>query len=93
MKFKGRVFQDKDFWLAEVPALNITSQGKSYQEALEMIKDTIESIINISKKDVKIYIYTNAQNTNIFQISSSHIIPILQFWFYKWYYKYISSLK
>lgn len=48
MRFEGRVWKDKEsrYWLAEVPLLDIMTQGTSKNNACRMIADAIESLIN-----------------------------------------------
>lgn len=46
MRFGGRVWKDGGFWLVEVPALDITTQGRTRREALEMIADAIEGFVD-----------------------------------------------
>lgn len=46
MRFKGRVWKGKKFWLVEVPALDVMTQGHSRKEALAMIADAIEVLVN-----------------------------------------------
>lgn len=44
--FEGRLQKDGKFWMIEVPALDIATQGKTRSEAFEMIADAIESLVN-----------------------------------------------
>ncbi len=46
MRFEGRVWEDGEHWLIEVPALHALTQGHSKQEALEMIRDLVETMAN-----------------------------------------------
>ena len=46
MRFEGRVFRDGRFWLAEVPLLEAMTQGRSRKEALSMISDWLETMVN-----------------------------------------------
>lgn len=46
MRFEGRVVREGRFWLAEVPLLDAITQGKTRSEALEMIADWVETMIN-----------------------------------------------
>jgi predicted RNase H-like HicB family nuclease len=56
MEFEGRVWKEGKFWLIEVPALNIMTQGSTKKEALEMAQDNIFGLIecyfelDVSKK-------------------------------------------
>ncbi len=46
MRFRGKVYQDGKFWLAEVPVLNTMTQGHTHKEALAMVKDLLETLAN-----------------------------------------------
>ena len=48
MRFEGRVWKDRGskYWLAEVPLLDVMTQGTSKSKAYEMIADAIQSLIN-----------------------------------------------
>ncbi|NGX45352.1 MAG: hypothetical protein K940chlam2_00501 [Chlamydiae bacterium] len=37
MELEGKVFKEGEWWLNEVPSLNLMTQGKTKQNALEMI--------------------------------------------------------
>lgn len=54
MKIEGKVFKDSNFWLIEMPILDIMTQGKTKKEALEMAKGSIEDLID--NFDFKIYL-------------------------------------
>ena len=46
MRFRGKVYEDGEFWLAEVPVLEAMTQGRSKEEALVMAGDLLESLAN-----------------------------------------------
>ncbi len=46
MRFEGRVFRDGRWWLAEIPILDAMTQGRTRKEALEMIADWLETMID-----------------------------------------------
>src|SRR5947207_3225472 len=46
MRFEGRLFRDGRFWLAEIPLLDAMTQGRTRAEALHMIGDWLETMIN-----------------------------------------------
>ena len=56
MEFEGRRWKDGKFWLIEIPALNIMTQGTTKKKALEMVQDNVLGLIEcyfkleISKK-------------------------------------------
>jgi len=55
MRFYGKVFKDKNFWLAEVPIFEAMTQGRTKKEALAMICDWFETMINKPGFSVTIY--------------------------------------
>jgi predicted RNase H-like HicB family nuclease len=46
MRFEGNVIHEGRFWLAEIPLLNAITQGRTRTEALEMIVDWLETMVN-----------------------------------------------
>ena len=46
MRFEGTVTRDGKWWLAEVPLLNAMTQGRTKKEALEMVADWLETMID-----------------------------------------------
>jgi predicted RNase H-like HicB family nuclease len=46
MRFEGKVFRDGRFWLAEIPLLEAMTQGRTRAEALTMIADWLETMVN-----------------------------------------------
>ena len=44
--FDGKVWRDGRYWLIEVPALDLMTQGKSRNDALVMLKDAIRLLID-----------------------------------------------
>jgi hypothetical protein len=46
MRFEGKLVRDGRFWLAEIPLLEAMTQGRTRKEALEMIGDWLETMIN-----------------------------------------------
>jgi hypothetical protein len=46
MRFEGKLTRDGRFWLAEIPLLEAITQGRSRKEALEMIGDWLETMVN-----------------------------------------------
>jgi predicted RNase H-like HicB family nuclease len=45
MELEGKVWKSKKHWLIEIPSLDVMTQGKSREDALEMIKDAIIELI------------------------------------------------
>ena len=46
MRFEGKVFRDGRFWLAEIPLLEAMTQGRTRAEALAMIADWLETMVD-----------------------------------------------
>ncbi len=46
MRFVGKIYEDGNFWLAEVPVLDAMTQGRTRVEALEMVGDLLETLAN-----------------------------------------------
>lgn len=46
MRLEGNVYRDGWFWLAEIPALNAMTQGRTRKQALEMAADWLETMVN-----------------------------------------------
>jgi helix-turn-helix protein len=46
MRFEGKLVRDGRFWLAEIPLLDAMTQGKTRVEALAMIADWLETMVN-----------------------------------------------
>jgi predicted RNase H-like HicB family nuclease len=46
MRFEGKLTRDGRFWLAEIALLDALTQGRTRDEALEMIGDWLETMIN-----------------------------------------------
>lgn len=46
MRFCGRVYKAGSHWLAEIRTLEYMTQGRTRKEALEMIGDLVETMVN-----------------------------------------------
>lgn len=48
MRLEGRVWRDEGsrYWLAEVPLLDVMTQGTSKTDALRMIADAVEALVD-----------------------------------------------
>ena len=55
MRFVGRILKEGKYWAVEVPILGVVTQGRSKADALEMIADAIECLVD--KPGFKIQIY------------------------------------
>ena len=55
MRFEGRLTRDGRFWLAEIPLLEAATQGRTKREALEMIGDWLETMVNRAGFRARVY--------------------------------------
>lgn len=46
MRFEGRVFRDGRHWLAEIPMLDALTQGRTRADALNMVADWLETMVD-----------------------------------------------
>lgn len=60
MEFEGKLWKSGKFWLIEVPAVDVMTQGHTREEALKMIKDAIEGLIDCyfpnEAQDFKVFV-------------------------------------
>ncbi len=46
-RLAGRVHKGGTFWLAELPALDVMTQGRTKDDAYAMVKDLLETLVNL----------------------------------------------
>ena len=68
MRFEGLVTRDGRFWLAEIPLLDAMTQGRTKAEALEMIGDWLETMVN--RRGFHAKVFSTAKNS--FEVSGSN---------------------
>lgn len=76
MRFSGSIYKDGKFWLAEIPILDLMTQGKTKKETFEMVADMLESLVNKDKFKVKVY----KGKKDSFEVGSSepkHMVSLL----------------
>ncbi len=61
MRFSGTVYKDGKFWLAEIPILDLMTQGRTKKEANKMAADMLESLVNKDGFKVEVYCGKNNQ--------------------------------
>lgn len=67
MRFEGKVSRDGRFWLAEIPLLDAMTQGRTRKEALEMIADWLQTMVNRDGFTVEVH----PRNRMEFEVSGS----------------------
>ncbi len=76
MRFSGTIYKDGKFWLAEIPILDLMTQGRTKTETYVMVADMLESLVN--KEGFKVEVYKGKKQE--FEIGSSepkHMISLL----------------
>ena len=69
MRFCGRIYKDGSYWLAEIPTLEYITQGRTKKEALEMVGDLVETMVD--KKDFAAQVY--ATRGDRFEVCSENV--------------------
>ena len=67
MRFEGKVFRDGRFCLAEIPLLDGMTQARTRREALSMIGDWLETMVNRDGFRAEVH----ARGAGEFEISGS----------------------
>lgn len=67
MRFRGKVYKDGNFWLAEVPIFDAMTQGHTRKEALAMIADWFETLASCPGFSIQVY----EANKGEFEIGAS----------------------
>jgi predicted transcriptional regulator len=76
MRFSGKIYKNGKFWLAEIPILDLMTQGRTKKEAYEMVADMLETMVN--KEGFKIDVYK--KKNDIFEVGSlesKHLVSLL----------------
>ena len=76
MRFSGKVYKDGKFWLAEIPILDVMTQGYTKEEAFEMVLDMVKAMVN--REGFKVEIFKGKNGA--FEVASSdsrHMISLL----------------
>ena len=68
MRFEGTLTRDGRFWLAGIPLLEAMTQGRTKTEALEMIGDWLETMID--RKGFRARVFPTGKNT--FEVSGTN---------------------
>ncbi len=55
MRFPGRIEKDGKHWLAEIPAFDAMTQGRTKREALAMAEDLVETMAGVRGFRAKAY--------------------------------------
>ena len=76
MRFSGRIYKDGKFWLAEIPILDLMTQGRTKKEAYEMVADMLKTMVN--EENFKINVYKKNKDTfEVGSLESKHLVSLL----------------
>ena len=76
MRFSGTIYKEGKFWLAEIPILDLMTQGRTKKEAYEMVADMLETMVN--KEGFKIEVYKGRKNSfEVGSIKPKHLVSLL----------------
>ncbi len=76
MRFSGTIYKEGKFWLAEIPILDLMTQGRTKKEAYEMVADMLETMVN--KEGFKIEVYKGRKNSfEVGSIEPKHLVSLL----------------
>ena len=64
---RGRVYKSEKYWLADVPALDVITQGRTKADAYAMVKDILEALVNLPGFSVRV----DADGQDGFQVTST----------------------
>ncbi len=57
MKFQGKIYKDGKFWLAEIPFLQLMTQGYTKKEVIVMVEDLFRTLANKNDFEVNVTSY------------------------------------
>ncbi|MDO8643410.1 MAG: hypothetical protein Q7S00_00390, partial [bacterium] len=71
--FNGKAWKKGKLWLVEIPALDLVTQGKSRKNAIDMVKDAIEELVDEKHFQIKI----TSSGDDEFVIWANDVAPLL----------------
>jgi len=76
VRFSGEIYKNGKFWLAEIPILDLMTQGQTKKEAYEMVADMLESLVG--KDGFKIEVYKGKKDCfEVGSLESKHMVSLL----------------
>jgi hypothetical protein len=76
MRFSGKIYKDDKFWLAEIPILDLMTQGRTKKEAYAMVADMLESLVG--KDGFKIEVYKGTKDRfEVGSLEPKHMVSLL----------------
>jgi len=73
MRFEGRIWKDGRHWLAEVPLLDVMTQGRTRADALEMIVDALAALSG--RRELQLTVFPTSGR--LFEIGGSDLAALV----------------
>ena len=77
MRFEVRTEKDGKFWLIEVQALDVMTQGRTKKEAYEMLADAIELLVGRPDFKVSVHVAKKGQDVTLSANDSDVLIALM----------------
>ena len=76
MRFEGRLEKNGKWWIAEVPAFDAMTQGRTKREAYLMVGDLLETMVNLPRFKIDVHV-PKGRGVNIFEVSANRLPPLV----------------
>lgn len=73
MRLEGKIWKSGRFWLVEIPALDVMTQGKNRPDAIRMLKDAISLLIDKPKLQMRVLL----GKRDVFFVETRQVKPLL----------------
>ena len=77
MRFEVQAGKDGKFWLIEVPALDVMTQGRTRKDACQMLSDAIELLIDRADFEVCIHVAKKGQQLSLSANDPDRLIALM----------------
>lgn len=77
MRFEVRAEKDGKFWLIEVPALDVMTQGRTRKDACQMLGDAIELLIDHTDFEVRVHVAKKGQQLSLSANDPDRLIALM----------------
>ena len=77
MLFEVQAEKDGKFWLIEVPALDVMTQGRTKKGACQMLVDAIELLIGCPNSEVRIHVTKKGQQLFLSASDPDRLIALM----------------
>ncbi len=72
MQVLGKIWKDGKFWVIDCPTIDASTQGFTKKEALSMMVDLVQTMVNDPDCEIEI-----SSVGNVFSMSFKNVVPIL----------------